>query len=216
MSGRSRRMLLFRRATMCLSAAALFCLWPCESHLCPAQTSTPDEPQIALKVKNDFVDTSGTPRAVTLRLWSEKPWNPANPVREQVLRAGQLATIDLLSPDRYTVELQWQNNVWRTLPMHLKRAAKEHPDKALLLSVFPKGQPGGVTLHIPPDMHLSFGVPPKEGDFAGSSDTLRDREFNQDFFEPSNWPRTIKFRNVYRDATGKAQAVEVRMRPNGL
>ena len=62
-------------------------------------------------------------------------------------------------------------------------------------------------------MHLSFGVPPKEGDFAGSSDTLRDRELNQDFSEPSNWPRMIKFRNVYRDATGKAQAVKVRMRP---
>jgi len=186
-------------------------MWNFEPRFCHAQTSAQDEPQVTLKVMNDFIDGNGRPQPVTLRLWSEKPWNPKNPVREQDIRAGQKASIDLLSPDRYTVEVQWRNHVWRTLPMHLKQAAKDHPDKALLISVLPTA-PAGEKVKIPPHINMSFGSPQKKHGFFDSSESLQDPEFNPDLSEPSNWPREIEFRNNYRDAEGKPQAVEVRMR----
>jgi hypothetical protein len=212
MSGHSRRMLLFRRAAMRLSALGLICLWPYKIDLCLAQTPPPSDSQVTLKVKNDFIDSRGQPRPVTIRLWSEKPWNPNNPVREQVIRAGQLANIDLLSPDRYTVEIQWKDNVWRTLPMHLKQAVKDHPDMALLLSVLPRA-PAGMKVAPPPAIDMSFGSLQNRGRFSGIAERLQDEELNQGFSEPSNWPRIIEFHNSYRDASGKGQAVEIRMRP---
>jgi hypothetical protein len=211
MSGHSHLMQHFRRATTCLSAAAFCLLWNYEPHICHAQTSAQDEPQVTLKVMNDFIDSDGRPRPVTLRLWSEKPWNPKKPVREEVIRAGQLASIDLMSPDRYTVEVQWQNHVWRTLPMHLKQAAKDHPDKALLISVLPTGA-SGPNVKTPPHINMFFGSPQKKEGFFDSAENLQDPEFNPDLSEPGNWPREIEFRNNYRDADGKPQSVEVRMR----
>jgi hypothetical protein len=208
MSGHLRLMHLFLRTTTCLSAAALCFLWLGESRLCHAQTSTPDEPQVTLKVKNDVKGSTNRPQPVTLRLWSEKPWNPKNPVREQVIRAGQTATIDLLSPDRYTVEVQWRNNIWRSLPMHLKAAVKEHPDKVLQLSTVYTAPM--TKSEIPPAIEIRFGSDISKG--FDSSDLKLNRDLHQLFNEPGNWPRMIEFRNDYHDADGKAQAVEVRMR----
>jgi hypothetical protein len=211
MSGLSRLMRLFRKATTCLSAAAFCLLWIYEPRICHAQASAEDEPQVTLKVLNDFIDGNGRPQPVTFRLWSEKPWNPQNPVREQVIRPGQKASIDLLSPDRYTVEVQWKNHVWRTLPMHLKQAAKDHPDKALLISVLPTA-PAGEKVKIPPHINMSFGSPQKNHGFFDAMKSLQDPEFNPDLSEPGNWPRMIEFRNNFHDADGKPQGVEVRMR----
>ena len=207
MSGHLHLMPLFRRATMCLNAA-LCLIWLGESRLCSAQTSTPDEPQVTLKVKNDFTGSANRPQSVTLRLWSEKPWNPKNPVREQVIRAGQLATIDLLSPDRYTVEVQWRQNIWRSLPMHLKAAVKDHPDKVLQLSALYAAP--ATTKEIPPGLGIRFGSDRSKS--FDPSDLKLDRDLHQNFSEPGNWPRMVEFRNDYRDVGGKAQAVEIRIK----
>jgi hypothetical protein len=208
MSGHSHRTLLFRRATMSLSTAAFLCLWTCESRLCQAQTTASDQSQVTLKVKNDFKENTNRLQPLTMRLWSEKPWNPDSPMREEVIRPGRTASIDLLSPDRYTIEVQWKNNVWRSLPMHLKKAVKENPDKVLQLSLLYAAPI--TTKEIPPGMEMNFvSAKPNRSD-PWNREVSKD--VHQMFSEPDNWRRTIEFRNEYRDADGKVQAVEVRMR----
>jgi hypothetical protein len=170
-----------------------------------ASVSAAQERGVTLRVENDFLDSRGRRQDVTLKLWSEKPANPRNSVVQQRIPAGRVVEITLVSPDRYTAEVQWQKHIFRTVPMKLKAAASDENNRGRVLKIGTLASAAPGDAPPPPALLLAFG---KRGvpAYADSGEPM------QMFPEPSNFPRLVNFRNQLRDKTGRPVGVMVTIR----